>query len=122
MNDKNNDLKQRIAAAKAKQGLDKPENEHGKAEASGLGPAMRVGVEMLSAICVGAFIGYWIDRWLGSAPFGLIIFFFIGFAAGFYNLYKMQTKNYMKTGFPQLTDDEKIAKKPVKNKTSENED
>lgn len=102
-----NDLKSRIAAAKAKHDDDptndpgyKPDDNQGKA----MGTAMRAGVELVSAVVVGSFIGYWIDQWLGTAPFGMIIMFFMGFAAGFLNIYKAQTGTYHKTGLGQMTD------------------
>ena len=105
----NNDLKSRIAAAKAKHdddptndpGYDPNKQEHSKA----MGTAMRAGVELVSAVGVGAFIGYWIDVWLGTAPFGMIIMFFLGFAAGFINIYKAQTGSYHKTGLGQIAED-----------------
>lgn len=54
--------------------------------------AMRAGTEMVSAIIVGVVFGYWIDRWLGTAPGFMIGMMFLGFAAGFANIYRAQTK------------------------------
>lgn len=55
--------------------------------------AMRLGVEFASGIIVGAFLGYWLDKWLGSFPMFFIIFFFLGVAAGSFNIYKLATQN-----------------------------
>ena len=112
------DLKKRIAAAKAKHD-DDPTNDPGydpdkEAQGKAMGTAMRAGIELVSAVAVGTFIGYWIDVWLGSAPFGMIIMFFMGFAAGFLNIYKAQTGNYHKTGIAQLTNDKKNGQKDAK--------
>ena len=101
----NKDLKSRIAAANPGYNPDK------EAEGKAMGTAMRAGVELVSAVAVGAFIGYWIDQWLGTSPFGMIILFFLGFAAGFLNIYKAQTGNYHKTGIGQLTNTEKNGQK-----------
>lgn len=106
------DLKKRIAAAQARHKEDdENDNSRTKVDASGMGQAMRVGVELVSAIGVGTFIGYWIDQWLDSGPIAMIVFFFVGFAAGFMNIYKAQTKNYHKTGLGELTDAQKNGEK-----------
>jgi len=114
----NHDLKARIAAAKARQndGDDTDTGTDGRAQIDGkaFGSAMRVGIELVSAIAIGTFVGYWIDQWLNTPPFAMIVFFFLGFAAGFLNLYKAQTKNYHKTGLGELTDTPKNGQKGSK--------
>lgn len=50
--------------------------------------AFRIGVEMIAAMIVGVGGGLLIDRWLGSAPWGLIVMFFLGAAAGVVNVYR----------------------------------
>ena len=62
-------------------------------QAKTTGQAMNLGVRVMSefvaAICVGALLGWQLDAWLGSAPFGLIVLLGLGTAAGFYNVYKL---------------------------------
>jgi ATP synthase protein I len=58
--------------------------------------AIKMGTDFGAAIVVGVVLGYWIDRWLGTKPFGIIVFLFLGFAAGFVNIYKAQTKDSKK--------------------------
>ena len=58
---------------------------------SGGGKALRAATDLAAALVVGVVLGYWIDRWLGTKPFGIILFLFLGFAAGFLNLYRAQT-------------------------------
>ncbi|HYD32354.1 MAG TPA: AtpZ/AtpI family protein, partial [Azospirillaceae bacterium] len=41
-----------------------------------LGAAFRIGVELLAAMIVGVGSGYLLDRWLGTAPWGLVLMFF----------------------------------------------
>jgi ATP synthase protein I len=55
---------------------------------SGFGLAFRYGVEMVSAVIVGTGIGLLIDNWLEIAPWGMIVFFFLGAAAGMLNVYR----------------------------------
>ena len=52
--------------------------------------AIKAGTDFIAALVVGVFLGYWIDRWLHTTPFGIIIFLFLGFGAGFMNLYRSQ--------------------------------
>lgn len=102
MNDSEKSLKERIAAAKARHD-DDPTNDPGydpnaESNSSAMGQAMRVGIELVAAVGVGTFMGYWLDQWLGTAPFGMIILFFLGFAAGFLNIWRAQSGTYHQTG------------------------
>jgi ATP synthase protein I len=56
---------------------------------SGLGFALRIGVELVAALAVGVGIGLLLDRWLGTGPWMLVVFFFLGSAAGFLNVYRI---------------------------------
>ena len=51
-------------------------------QSQGVGMAMRVGIEMVAGTCVGAAVGYGLDRWFGTLPLFLIICFLLGTAAG----------------------------------------
>jgi ATP synthase protein I len=53
-----------------------------------LGIAFRIAVELVASLAVGLAIGWGIDRLLGTKPWGLIAFFFIGAAAGVLNVYR----------------------------------
>ena len=56
---------------------------------STLGIAFRVGVELISALTVGTAIGWWLDKWLNTSPWMLIVFILFGFLAGIWNTYKV---------------------------------
>jgi ATP synthase protein I len=51
-----------------------------------LGLAFRIAIELVAALAVGLAIGWGLDRVLGTRPWGLIVFFFIGAAAGMLNV------------------------------------
>lgn len=57
--------------------------------ASGLGTALRIGVELVSALAVGTAIGWGLDYWLGTAPWLMLVFIVLGGAAGILNVYKL---------------------------------
>jgi len=46
------------------------------------GVAYRVLVDMIAGLLVGGFLGYWLDRWLGWAPYSLVTGLVLGFVAG----------------------------------------
>jgi ATP synthase protein I len=52
------------------------------------GFAFRIGVEMVAALAVGGGIGWLLDHWLGTLPLFLLIFFFLGAAAGLLNVFR----------------------------------
>lgn len=54
--------------------------------ASGYARGLRLSSELVAGVVVGAGLGLLIDRWLGSSPWGLIVFLLLGFAAGLLNV------------------------------------
>ena len=52
------------------------------------GVAYRVLVDMIAGLLVGGFFGYWLDRWMGWAPWSLIGGLIVGFAAGANNAWR----------------------------------
>jgi ATP synthase protein I len=57
----------------------------------GLGLGFRIGIELVVAVVVATAIGWAIDRWLGTRPWGMIVLFFMGVAAGMLNVYRAVT-------------------------------
>ena len=53
-----------------------------------LGRASVMGLHMVSGIIVGCLVGYGVDKWLGSAPWGAGIGLIVGIAAGFRNVWR----------------------------------
>ncbi len=86
-------FEERLRAARAREGLDKPAPEPGSAPSgqfsgSALGIGLRVGVEMLSALVVGVAIGWLLDRWLHTRPLFIAVFVLLGGAAGMLNVWR----------------------------------
>ena len=50
---------------------------------------MRVGVELVSALVVAVAIGWYLDRWLHTAPVLLVVFVLLGGAAGVANVWRL---------------------------------
>jgi len=55
---------------------------------SAYGFAFRIGVELVVALAIGGGIGWLLDRWLGTMPLFLLVFFFLGAAAGLLNVFR----------------------------------
>jgi len=84
------DLGQKIKDAQSRQGPDPVVKQPITPQTN---KAIKAGTDFIAAIVVGVVLGYFIDRWLHTTPIGIIIFLFLGFAAGFMNLYRSQTKH-----------------------------
>jgi ATP synthase protein I len=52
------------------------------------GVAYRILLDMIAGLLVGGFLGYWLDRWQGWAPYSLVIGLVVGFAAGVNNAWR----------------------------------
>ena len=63
-------------------------NEPRGGSAQGMGVGLRIAVELAAAVVVGVAIGLGLDRWFGTKPLFLLIFFVVGCAAGFLNVYR----------------------------------
>ena len=69
-------------------GTDQPggQSEDSAARASAMARGFRLSSELIAGVVVGAAIGWGIDHLLSTSPFGLIVFFLLGFVAGLVNL------------------------------------
>jgi len=54
-----------------------------------MGMGLRVGVELVSALAVAVAIGWYLDKWLGTRPFLLMLFVVLGGAAGVANVWRL---------------------------------
>lgn len=107
------ELAQKIRDARDKQGQGKPPSAAPTPSGNaGAGQALRAATDLVAALVVGGALGYGIDQWLGTTPWGMIVFFFLGFGAGFVNIYRSQTGQDYKVGF----------KGPKDNRTDQNDD
>src|SRR5215469_5516783 len=67
----------------------------------GIGFGFRIGIELVVAIGVATALGWAIDRWLGTRPWGIIVLFFLGVAAGMLNVYRAVTGVRAPVGYRQ---------------------
>jgi ATP synthase protein I len=55
-------------------------------DSSAMARGFRLSTELVAGVLVGAGLGWLLDRWLGTSPWGLIVFLLLGFAAGVLNV------------------------------------
>ncbi|MBI1778249.1 MAG: AtpZ/AtpI family protein [Proteobacteria bacterium] len=95
------ELEKRLAAVRGRD-----DNREGVGERSGgsmsqaLGLAFRAGVELVAAFVVALGIGWLIDSWLGTKPWFLLVFFFLGTATAFMNVMRVVKGMGLAVGFP----------------------
>jgi len=83
------ELEAKLKAARGQCEVTGAKSGGSKAEAgNGLGVALKVGVEFVSAVGVGVAIGLLLDYWLETKPWLMIVFFLLGSAAGFLNIFR----------------------------------
>lgn len=82
-------FEQRLGEARAKSGMDIQTASDDPIDRNSFGLVMRVGVELVSAVAVGAAIGWGLDRWLGMRPLFLILFVLLGGVAGIFNVWRL---------------------------------
>jgi ATP synthase protein I len=55
-------------------------------DGAGFATALKLSSEFVAGVLVGAGIGYLLDRFAGTAPWGMIVFLLLGFVAGVLNV------------------------------------
>ena len=84
------DFKTRLKIAKSKI-RNQFENDK-ENRGSFMGNAFKLGTELVAAVLVGTIIGFILDTWFDTKPWLIIIFFFLGAAAGMLNVIRAANK------------------------------
>lgn len=59
---------------------------------SPMGKAFQMGGELVVAVAVGGFMGYWFDKWFDTAPLFFIGLLILGFVTGIRNVIRIAVK------------------------------
>ena len=84
------EFKTRLKNAKSK--LKKELDNDNEKRGSFMGNAFKLGTELVAAVAVGTIIGFILDSWFDTKPWLIIIFFFLGAAAGMLNVIRAANK------------------------------
>jgi ATP synthase protein I len=75
-----------LAHMRAEVGEDGPREVRAEQSRKGYAEAMKLSSEFIAAIIAGAILGYLFDRFVGTAPWGMIVLLLLGFCAGVLNV------------------------------------
>ena len=91
-------LGERLDKARARRGSEPVVASDNAAMQQCVGLGLRIGIEFVVAVVVATGLGWAIDRWLGTRPWGTIMLFFLGVGAGMLSVYRAVTGIKMAVG------------------------
>jgi len=94
------DLGRRLdAARRASEGAAARSDDAAGVPANAFALAWRIGIELVGSILVGTGLGWAFDHWVGTRPWGMILMFFLGTAAGMMNVWRAVTNTGGAVGY-----------------------
>ncbi|MXN51124.1 F0F1 ATP synthase assembly protein [Shinella sp. AETb1-6] len=75
-----------LADKRKSDGAEEAAEARAAASRSGYAVAMKLSSEFVAAVIVGALLGYLLDHFAGTGPWGMIVFLLLGFGAGVLNV------------------------------------
>ena len=94
------DLEGRVRDARARHEPAPAAQDRGAA----MGQALKLATELIAGVAVGGFIGWTLDRWLGTAPALMVVFLLLGAAAGILNVMRSAQRRQADAGPPPGND------------------
>lgn len=79
-------LSAELAGRKAEDAAEAKRDAQSEESRKGMALGFKISSEFISAVAVGAVLGYAIDRFAGTSPWGMIILLLLGFCAGILNV------------------------------------
>ncbi len=85
------DLEARLRAARAREEVEtgRARERERRVDNTGMGLGFRIAIELVVNVAVGTGLGYFLDKWLGTKPWLMVVFVFLGAAAGVVNVYRV---------------------------------
>ena len=114
-------LGERLDKARARRGGEPAARPDNAGLQQGVGLGFRIGIEFVVAIIVATGLGWAIDSWVGTRPWGMIVMFFLGVGAGMLSVYRAVAGIKTPVGYRRL-DEGMAGEKPPKDKWDEDEE
>ncbi len=92
------DVAARLAALQARKADKTAVDNRRKGKAEGLGIGMRIGIELLASVLVGAGLGWFFDDQLHTSPIFLLAMVTLGFTAGVLNVIRLTKRMDLSQG------------------------
>lgn len=74
------------------------------ADPSAIARGIRASTEVVAGVLVGAGLGWLLDRWLGTLPWGMFVLALLGFTAGVFNVVRTARAGPVPQGTPHRDD------------------
>ncbi len=103
-------LGERLERARATRGGEPAAGPDNAVDQQGVGLGLRIGVEFVVAVVMATGLGWALDRWLGTRPWGTIVLFFLGVGVGMTSVYRAITGIKVAVGYRRLDGDGQQAK------------
>ena len=100
-------FEERLRQAQVKVSEDTSFEAAGDKPVSPMGIAFKMGVELVIGSGLGAFIGYWFDKWSGLAPLFMVTLLVLGFAGGMRNIFRDAERMTAASGETAKDDEDK---------------
>ena len=91
-----NAAQQQLSTGKDQPGL---QDDMSSGDKASFQRGMRIGCDLLAGVAVGVMLGLAVDKAFDTKPWGFIILFFLGSAAGMWNVFRAVTGNGYAVGF-----------------------
>ena len=114
-------LGERLDKARADRGSNPVATSGSAGLQQGAGIGLRIGIEFVVAVVVATGLGWAIDSWVGTRPWGTIVLFFLGVGAGMLSVYRAVAGIKTPVGYRDLTQ-VNAGGKPAKDKWDEDEE
>jgi ATP synthase protein I len=75
-----------LAGRKAEDAAEAKRDAQSEESRKGMALGLKISSEFISAVAVGGILGYLLDRFAGTSPWGMIILVLLGFGAGVLNV------------------------------------
>ena len=75
-----------LKAARERSPTPESRSKNGDGDRSGMAIGLRLSAELVAGLLLGLGVGWGLDRWLGTAPWLLLVFMLLGITAGILNV------------------------------------
>jgi ATP synthase protein I len=79
-------LSDQLASRQKGEAAGRAKEEQAETSRKGMALGLKISSEFIAAIAVGGLLGYLLDRFAGTTPWGMIILLLLGFCAGVLNV------------------------------------